>query len=274
MRDHLLRLFGVLAVSSLAFVGPPDQARAAADGPVVLGQAWLAIDNGEEIDINGQVYRAQSTTRHKVAILATSTGDVIQFNVFPGDRWQDDHAYNERAELSGHPKPFPNDGELWISFGVVVEKGTASDGLDAYLGQLHQFPGEGDAPAEPPFLLHLTGKRLDVELRASTEAPLRVAPGPTVLYTDPEFPWGEWVNFVFHLNLDRTGQGFVRGWRNGVQIIDYKGNVGYASTSGVYWKFGSYRNAMASAYYGTRYANVEAGAKDLSERVEHPIPIQ
>jgi hypothetical protein len=205
--------------------------------------------------------------------MGSPDAQVFQFNVFSGDEWEGDHALSERAELSGHPSAFPNESEMWISFAVVVEEGSNSDGLDAYLGQLHQFAGKQDVSAEPPFVLHLQGRQLTVKARTSQENPLVSGdPEPIILHKEAKFPWGEWVNFVFHLKLDPFGDGLVEGWRNGKKIAGYQGPLGFASTEGVYWKFGSYRNDL-SGYYGTRFANVEVSQDDLSARINDPIPI-
>ena len=244
-----------------------------AGAATIEGPQWVRIENGREISINGRLYQSQSTDRHPVALLGWPDASTFQFNVFPGDEWEDDHASSERAELSGHPSPFANDAEMWISFAVLVEEGSASDGLDSYLGQLHQFAGSQDASAEPPFLLHLHGRQLTVEGRTSPENPLVSGDPKPLVFHKEQFPWGEWVNFVFHLKLDPAGDGLVEGWRNGKRIVDYAGPLGFASTTGVYWKFGSYRNEVPTGYYGTRYANIEVGHDDLSARVESPIPV-
>jgi hypothetical protein len=92
----------------------------------------------------------------------------------------------------------------------------------------------------------------------------------TTHYTG-KFPRAQWVDFVFNYRFDHRpvsagGIGFIRAWINGVQVIDYKGPVGYQANAGdpsAYFWMGSYagdRNEHYRMYYydEVRFGNSSA----------------
>ena len=62
------------------------------------------------------------------------------------------------------------------------------------------------------------------------------------LYTQNDFPRGEWHDFLFQVKWSYKSDGFVKAWMDGQQIADYRGAVGYKDHAGPYFKFGAYRD--------------------------------
>jgi len=60
----------------------------------------------------------------------------------------------------------------------------------------------------------------------------------------------KWITFKFTVNFSRDNDGFIKGWINDTQVLDYKGKSaygaerGYALNSYFYFKMGLYRDRM------------------------------
>jgi hypothetical protein len=198
--------------------------------------------------------------------------NTFRFEVRPGDVWTlSDSAAKERAELSQRAVLDPA-ADIWVSHALRVEPGGTYPGGFVVLGQFHNSPDPNELSPSPLFAYTFDGGVLRVDLRTSTENPLVANPPPIIVYTDAAFPVGRWVRFVAQLRVDPAGSGFVKVWRDGAQIVNYSGPLGYVDAAGPYWKFGIYR-AATSGTMVVRYANVEVSASSLSPRISNPCAI-
>ena len=79
---------------------------------------------------------------------------------------------------------------------------------------------------------------------------------------------------MIHIRTGAAHRGLLEVWRNGEQIVDYEGAIGYRPGGGIhYWKFGIYENAADDTTRIVEYANMRVGSEDLSDKIESPDPI-
>ncbi len=97
-------------------------------------------------------------------------------------------------------------------------------------------------PPNPVFSIRYSGGELFVTRRDDE--------GQTRLYTSQGEMRGRWLDFRFVIRFSQKEDGFIAGWLNGQQIIQYRGVTAYRSSIGytahglVYFKMGLYRDLM------------------------------
>lgn len=198
------------------------------------------------------------------------TGDVrtaadLRFEVRAGDRAPWDLAHHhvaERAEISDFANKEPVGSDIWFAFDLTVEPGPAVSSGWLVLGQLHATEDPGTPGASPPWAEELDrGDVFRIVIRSSDEAPLRRNPPATVLFSDPAFQRGHTYHLVYQLRYSPTA-GRLRTWRDGRQIVDYAGPLGYPTAQGPYFKFGIYRKPAPETLV-VRYAGLRFGGPEL-----------
>ncbi len=113
----------------------------------------------------------------------------------------------------------------------MIEPGAANTAQWVVAGQFHA----NDDWSPPPFAVELLGEKMTIVIRY-------VSPGeddPTrlVVYEDDSnFKRGHYYNIDITVKFGVNGKGFLDVTRDGTQIVDYDGPIGYGD--GVYWKYG------------------------------------
>jgi hypothetical protein len=80
---------------------------------------------------------------------------------------------------------------------------------------------------------------------------LQTGPERTTLYSLSDNILNKWMDFRFDLRFSRNNDGYVKGWINKREIVDFKGVTAYSSVYGYadqgnfYFKIGLYRDTMA-----------------------------
>jgi hypothetical protein len=104
------------------------------------------------------------------------------------------------------------------------------------------------------------GDEFRIVVRTSTEYPLLHNPAAKVLFVDPAFERGRVYRFVYRIRYSQT-DGLLQAWRDGRQIVDYHGPLGYVGRQGPYFKFGIYREpapeALAANFYDLKIGGPE-----------------
>jgi len=184
---------------------------------------------------------------------------------------------NERAEVYEYdgvsgPQSQPFNTSLWFSGALRILTQAPNTASYCILSQHTATKDAGDISASPVFALALNAaNELTIDTRTSTANPLLGNPAPTIHYTDAAFPRGSLVRFVWNIQFDPQGSGFLRVWRDGTQIVNYTGPIGYVDALGPYWKAGIYR-ATAADPFVVEWSNLEGGTADLSARIANPLP--
>lgn len=235
-----------------------------------MGPIWENIETDFTLIIDGLIYTAQCGTNVEDNIQHNGQNTLFKTNVTNGSFWEGTTTSN-RSEMGSFNGPaFSNSDDIWISYSMKID---ADSGplMDAYVGQLHDLPGMGDAPADPPFAVQLVNRMLSLEIRASTVTPLPSNPQP-VVPAQFNITYGVWYDFVFQIRLDPSGGGLVKWWVNGELKLDWQGAIGFASTTECYWKFGIY-DIPQTYYRSVWWANIESGTTSLLARVDDPLPL-
>lgn len=165
---------------------------------------------------------------------------------------------------------FPFLTSLWFAGSLTVQDLNTAEWC--IYAQLRHTEDAGDyASASPPFVIGSNSAgQLTVSTRASSENPLTVNPAEVVRYTGTITP-GVPVRLVWNIQFDHAGAGFLKVWRDGVQVVDYTGPLGYNDAVGPYFKAGAYRKTQPTTIV-VQWANLEGGTADLSGRILSPLP--
>jgi hypothetical protein len=240
----------LLAVSlMLGATGSTAQAQSTATSPPA---SWNAIKPYAKVKISGNEFEAECGP---TAEAIQQIGQVIHFQMIPGNKWVEDSSDSERTELDGYRQRLTPGASYWAAWSLYVEPGTwsSSDWL-----VLEQMPGlwghiiQKGAHAMSFFLTNVS-------------APLARLPVES----------GVWYNFVEKYVVGSNGA--VASWVNGKQVANYTGSVG--SGGSYYPKLGIYRGNQTAAglpvveSIGARYANFKFGTADLSALISTPDPV-
>jgi hypothetical protein len=201
------------------------------------------------------------------ALTNPKPGD-LRFELRPGDiaQWDQQHAHAaERNEVSNSNHRFPLEEDIWLSFGLMVEPGPKVSSRWLVIGQLKASPDPDDNSASPPVGEELNaGDEFRIVVRTSAEKPLRHNPGFKTIYEDHAFERGRVYRLVYRIHYSQKA-GRVQVWRDGKEITDFKGPVGYITATGPYWKFGIYRDP-APETIAVHYYDVKLGGPELAPR--------
>jgi len=191
-------------------------------------EAWFEIDGETYSNQNGNL-------SYSVAL----NDDTFRFEVHPDDLWKPGSTTSERSEIRGETVYQPGD-ILDVSYGFMIEPGAANTatgrgGAGDWLivGQFHA----DDYESQPPFAIEMLGEKMAIIIRYGdpTDSKYRE------LYVDSQpIERGHYYDMRIEVRFENNGNGFLHIWRDGEEIVNYSGPLGY--DNGVYWKYGIYRS--------------------------------
>lgn len=193
-----------------------------------------------------------NTANKRWSYTGSPTGE-MRFEVRGGDKYAGDlHAVDdkERAEIRSH-KRVAWDQQFNIEFDFKVDYQGTNNAPWLILSQFHATEDEGDFATSPPFGLQLIGDKLAVFGYTSKNAVMTQSnqPDKMLFYKDTQDILRDtWYKIKIEIKFDWEGNGFVRVYRDGVQIVDYKGALGYNDKLGPYMTQGVYRGATSEAF--------------------------
>jgi hypothetical protein len=148
---------------------------------------------------------------------------------------------SKRAEIAFRPSIEP-EHVYWIAFSLYVyDWGPLPRGDESLFGtQVHS--GDDSRGLSPSFTLgSFRGNTFVVSVQHST------SPDPTPRnmvsrkYPEMPIPFGRWTDFVFKFRHSQGRDGFLQGWMDGREIVDYEGPLGFHTPGHKdYAKFGYY----------------------------------
>lgn len=165
----------------------------------------------------------------------------LRFEVRPGDRWKVDLKAvenKERAEVAFAPH-YQNGQPFVVTFDMKIVSRKPSLAAWAVLGQINTTPPAG-VPRTPPVSQQLAGNRLFViaEAQAANGSMKKMR-----LAIDPSFARNKWHHFEWRVKAAPDSSGYLTILRDGQQVADYHGPLGYQTEGGLYFKAGIYRHA-------------------------------
>ncbi|KQZ18043.1 heparin lyase I family protein [Caulobacter sp. Root1472] len=174
---------------------------------------------------------------------------VSRFEVRAGDNLAGDGPTKERSEIASAAKL--QTGQTYeISFSVMIEPGAKNTADWMTLVQLQSTFDKGEAGHSPAFALEMVGDKMRVVTRdsaaaISTDADIRYVRH----YTDTaDVVRGQWYDFKLQIKFDPFGQGHLMVWRNGVELVDFHGALGFNDLVGAYFKEGVYRESSPETF--------------------------
>lgn len=145
----------------------------------------------------------------------------------------------ERSEIEGVSK-FPVDADVHLTYEFMMESGGVNTARWMVIGQLWSVC------CSPPFAIEMRGERMAIDVRWSTnKAEHVVYLDPNPIQRDRYYTMDIRVNFA---------KGTAVVFRDGVQILNYQGPLGYGGPS--HWEYGLYRGPTTNDIQAARYRNL------------------
>jgi hypothetical protein len=168
----------------------------------------------------------------------------MRFELHSGDHWKNDRSGVERSEVASY-RNLAFDQAYTINYKFMIEPGPLNTAKWLVIGQTHSTEDSKDAGVSPPIELDLVGDRMQIDVRWSTPEQTNWSNVHTrTLYTDAHnVQRGHWYDMKIAVKFDPFGDGTLDVWRDGVQLVNYDGPLGYNDEIGPYWKHGVYREA-------------------------------
>jgi Ca2+-binding RTX toxin-like protein len=170
----------------------------------------------------------------------STDGNTFRMEVRKGDQFSRSNYTDpqglERSEM-GETTQHAVSGEgqhFATTYKFMIEPGAKNTASWMVIGQLHD-----NNPRTPPFEITMVGERMQIVAKHGSSNPVK-----QVLWTDSQdIVRGKWYDMKIDLQLGPNGDGHAQVWRDGQEIVDYAGKIGYTDSSAVRWKMGIYRNS-------------------------------
>lgn len=117
--------------------------------------------------------------------------------------------------------------DFWFAFGVRLDKWVISP-EEQILAQIHQ--ADGSVALNPILALSVMGDKFNISLRQNTNSIIAKSSTTTVnAWSKSGLPTAGWTYFVIKAKIssDTNVKPYVQIWKDGIQIVDYKGPFGY-----------------------------------------------
>ena len=205
------------------------------DSTIMIGGIRAAVENADQ---SWSLTKPNSST--------------LRFEVQPGDHFigfswndvtMDGGAERSEIEMFTH---YPPDTQINISYGFTLEPGATNTASWMVLGQIHGLTG-----GNPPFAVAMYGEHMTIIARGPSNAENDV-------YKDPNpIQRGHQYQMNIQTTFGSDGNGTLKVWRDGVEIVNYTGPLGGGSGDYYYWKEGIYRAPGATNTIAADYSNLQ-----------------
>jgi Ca2+-binding RTX toxin-like protein len=194
--------------------------------------------SSHRIKIDGVEYGVQNG--NYAWSIANPDSQTLRFEVRSGDQWRYDDNRKERSEVSSDTI-IPAGETIEVSYRFMIEPGEANQATGAIgtgnwltLGQFHSEDGESSSV----FAVEMIGEKMAI--RAAYKLPGQDYVAWYAFKDSQDIVRGKYYEMDIRVNFANDQTGFLEVWRDGVQIVDYDGPMGYGAD--VYWKYGIYRH--------------------------------
>ncbi|HEY2659954.1 MAG TPA: heparin lyase I family protein, partial [Caulobacteraceae bacterium] len=227
----------------------------------------LLDPNSDVLLVGGQDYYVENAEQ-SYSLTSPSTG-VLQFEVQAGDVWSAvDPTTKNRSEISGLTTFLPGT-QINVSYGFNLLPGSVNSSSWCVIGQFHQLNNDGNSP---PLEVDLVGQKMAVQVDYLNASGVEVY---KTIYTDSQ-NIVEGHNYAMNIQVtfNANGTGHVVLTRDGVTLVDYTGQMGFAANPDVYWKEGIYR-AASTTTMTAQYSNlnITTGAAAAPSAPAAPTPV-
>jgi hypothetical protein len=192
--------------------------------------------DGSIMIISGIFARAQNANRSWS--LNRPNAHTLRFEVRPGDLWVKENPTNKGVERSevALARYYKAGTDINVSYRFMIEPGPANTAAWMVVGQFHQSSPHGS----PPFALEMSGEHLSVVIRSQL-ADQTTAKYVRIFRDESPIVRGKYYAIDIYIRFGSPNYGVLSVWRDGIQIIDYHGSIGFGDGQSYYWKAGVYR---------------------------------
>src|SRR5262249_2257496 len=222
-------------------VGNPSATSSPFQMTVTPDIASFSSADNSHIYVDGSSYWTEAV--NPAYSITSPDTHTLRFEVHKGDVWGG--FSGERAEIAGWALYSPGT-TIKVSYNFAFEPGVAnplgigSDPSWVVVGQFHSDSNTTTPqPVHPPFAIFMSGKHMEVNIASAATG--STVETDTTLYLDPNpIQRGHYYAITIEANFQNNANGFLEVWRDGTEIVNYHGAIGYGQS--VYWKEGIYRS--------------------------------
>lgn len=234
-----------------------------ANGTIVPSITSFSATPNDVFAVGVDPYRVE--TAGQSYSLAKSDAQTLRFEIQPGDHASFNSGSVDRAEVDGSAGGYiPSGTPVNIRYQFMVEPNGSNGSFTNtarwfVTAELHNADRITGVSTSPPFAVQLAGDHLQVVARYCPTGldPSNGAGKLTMLtlWTDPNpIQTGQYNNIQIQANVSNTSNGYLDVWVNGIQVVSYRGPLGYGAP--VYWEEGLYRNAGPSQTVAANFRNL------------------
>jgi hypothetical protein len=177
--------------------------------------------------------------------------DVLRLEARQGDRRQKPSEIKreiERSEVSFPGNPFEFGKTYHLVFDILFEAGEPGLARNDKFFQIHNVKDRGEVDLGPAFALQLERDRMRAVVRWDANARSKARAEDHWVFEDTmKIQRNHWYAFDLTIRFDPSGKGLAVVKRDGVQIVDYRGPLGYNDEQPPYFKVGIYRDTQPDA---------------------------
>lgn len=158
---------------------------------------------------------------------------------------------SKRAELTDNSYPIPPETDhRWWAFSNYLPWSFARDSVHEILAQWHDRATSSSVSNSPPLSLQIYKGNWILELRYDS-VDINYDKGANIKAKVFNLgPWerGVWNDWVFNYNYSYNDDGYLKVWKNGKLVLDYKGKNFYKGSYDPFFKIGLYRWVWSSGW--------------------------
>lgn len=183
---------------------------------------------------------------------SVNKGQLLRFELRNNEYWTDitgDHTF--RSEIDTKDKPSMG-SEKWYRFSISLPEDFPIEDNRLVLAQWHGADKWwlGEHNRTPVLAFRYRNGEFNIRLMHSVKRIIKdVDNVPSEkLFKTKNFPLNEWHDFIIQARWTYKNDGLINIWWNNVQIVNYKGPVGYNDNIGPHFQFGIYRDSTSKTY--------------------------
>jgi hypothetical protein len=151
---------------------------------------------------------------------------------------------NERNELEIEGSRAPMNTSVWYGFSVFLPSDYVADNVWELVTQWYPFADEDAEWGRQPTMALVTTKGVwSVENKSSTQVvtPINHSNIAGRGWSFGAYERNKWTDFVFNVRWSPSAEGFIKIWKDGKVVLDYKGPTSYNDKQGPFVKQGMYK---------------------------------